>query len=218
MKTPKILLPILAIGSTPFALSANFEITPLELVPSPPTGLHSYTTPGGEVTVSAFTTGGAAGNFAANNGQTIMGVEGGQRTNVLDNDTDEAIELDFNNGYGLGEIQFQWYAVTLEISGFTEDPLASGNHGNGTPIADIAYSGGTLTLPLPYDGAYWGDSATVDFANLDASIDGSLTIMATDEGSRTSINSFTAVPEPGLTAVAAGMAALLGLALYRRRR
>ena len=219
MKSTKILSLMLASTGAPLALTANIEITPVELVPSPPTGLSSYTTSGGEVTVSALTTGGAPGNFASNNGQTIMGVEGGGRTNVLDNDTDEAIVLDFNNGYSLGEIQFQWYSVTLEIDGFTEDPLASGTHGNGAAIAGIAYSGGTLTLPLPFDSAWWGDTGTVSFGNLEASKDASLSIMVqgNEADKRTSINSFTAVPEPGMTAAIAGMAALLGLAFYRRR-
>lgn len=216
MKNPKSLIPLFAFCCTPFALTASILITPVELVPAPPAGLQSYTTPGGEVTVSALTTGGADGNFAANNGQTLVGVQGGTNANALDNDTDEAVFLDFSNGYGLGEIQFQWYDVTLELSGFTEDPLASGNHGNGDPIADIVYSGGTLTLPLPYSASYWGDSGTVGFGNLDASKDATITMMATNVGSRTSINSFTAVPEPGLTTAVAGITALIGLVWYRR--
>ena len=218
MKTPTILTTLLAVTCAPFALTANIVVAVADLVPAPPTGLSSYTTPGGEVTFSAFTGGGTVGNFNANGAQTIMGVEGGSNDSGLDNAADESIVLDFSNGYGLGEIQFQWYGVTLELTGFTEDPMASGTHGNGAPIADILYSGGTLTLPLPYDGAWWGDSGTVTFGNLDASKDATITMAPTDEGTRTSINSFTAVPEPGLTAVAAGMASLLGLALYRRRR
>lgn len=192
---------------------------------------NSFTTAGGEMTVSALFDGSTGATFA--NSSTFIGVQGGFKDNsfvIRDYGTStqasEGMLIDLASDQGLSQMTFQYYAGDLQISGFTEDPLAVGSDsaGNGhLAPGDFSYDSGDLTVAM--SGNPWGTVATIDFTNISASEGQSLTMSLVDGGTNTnnpqivalSVTSDVApVPEPATAAAFLGLVSLLPVFLRRR--
>jgi len=198
-------------------------------------GSSSYTTSGGEVTLTPFAAGGGAGTFGAVDGGTqFFGVAGGANANAIDDaDGDplttgdrESMGIQFDSLNYLSEITFIWTRANgdqpsdgIVISGFLSDPGATEDHAGGSVTWDSA--SGSVFFNYNWQGSTLG---TISFANAGASLGQTLSISTNDSGASTegapqaAINQigFNAVPEPSSMAII-GLT-FVGFLASRKRR